>query len=133
MATRRESRRLALEILYEADVRSESVDGIAERRSSSGAFPYARRLLAGIAEHSRRIDELIGTYSLGWSLERMPAIDRNILRLAVYELLFDADIPKAVAIDEAVELAKELSTADSGRFVNGVLSRVAEIAAEPKP
>lgn len=133
MVTRRASRHLALEILYEADIREGSMDVVVSRRAGEAAFPYASKLLDGIAANRTEIDALISRHSLGWSLKRMPVVDRNILRIALYELIYDEDVPAAVAIDEAVDLAKELSTADSGRFVNGVLSRVAEIQSGSEP
>ena len=85
---------------------------------------YALTLVEGVVEHRDRIDEIISTYAEGWTLDRMPVVDRAILRIAMYELLWCTDIPDAVAIDEAVELAKLLSTDESPRFINGVLGRV---------
>ena len=83
-------------------------------------------LVAGVADHRARIDELIGRFAIDWALERMPAVDRAVLRLAAYELGWEPEVPSAVVISEAVELAKMYSTKDSGRFVNGLLSRIAE-------
>lgn len=85
---------------------------------------YAREIVAGVVDHRVEIDELIETYSQGWSLERMPHLDRAILRIAVWELLYNADVPAGVAIDEAVEAAKSMSTDDSARFVNGLLGTI---------
>jgi N utilization substance protein B len=89
---------------------------------------YAITLVEGVAGHRDRIDELIGSYAEGWTLERMPPVDRNLARIAVFELLHADDIDDAVAISEAVELAKQLSTDDSPRFLNGILGRIAEYA-----
>jgi N utilization substance protein B len=89
---------------------------------------YAVLVVEGVAQHEERIDELISTYAEGWTLDRMPVVDRNLTRIAVFELLYRDDIDDAVAISEAVELAEELSTDESPRFVNGVLGRIAEYA-----
>lgn len=86
--------------------------------------PYASELLEGVVAHWDEIDDLLRTYAEGWELERMPAVDRNLLRLSVYELLYNEEVPDAVAIDEAVDLARELSTDDSPKFVNGLLGRL---------
>ena len=87
--------------------------------------PYAADLVAGVISHRERIDELLSTYSLGWTLDRMPGVDRSILRLGVYEALW-GDVPDGVVIDEAVTLARELSTDDSPAFVNGLLARIVD-------
>lgn len=132
MAARSKARKRALDVLFEADVRgTDPVSTVAERLTAAepSVPEYAVTLVEGVAEHRRRIDEILRTYVEGWTLERMPAVDRAILRLAVYELLWRDDVPDAVAIDEAVELAKALSTDESPRFVNGVLGRV--LAARP--
>jgi N utilization substance protein B len=89
---------------------------------------YTVTLVDGVASHRARIDEILAEHSEGWPLHRMPAVDRAVLRLGLYELLWSTDVPPAVVIDEAVELAKSLSTDDSPRFVNGVLGRIAGIA-----
>lgn len=97
-----------------------------ERRQEAGEpdLPdYTAELVSGVVAHRERIDELLATYSLGWTVERMPAVDRNLLRIGVYELLW-GDVPPAVAIDEAVELTRDLSTDDSPSFVNGLLGRI---------
>jgi N utilization substance protein B len=86
--------------------------------------PYTAELVEGVVAHRERIDELLGSYAEGWTVERMPGVDRAVLRLGVFELLWRPEVPDAVAIDEAVELAKTLSTDESPRFVNGVLARV---------
>ncbi len=123
-ATRREAREHALSLAYERDVRALPAD---ELLSELLAPPdaYAVTLVAGIDEHRDEIDALLERFSEHWSLERMPVIDRTLLRLATYELTHELDVPTAVVITEAVELAKQYSTKDSGRFVNGLLSRVA--------
>jgi len=104
------------------------VTTLAERLGTAGrgsvAPDYAVELVEGVASHRDRIDEILSTYAEGWTLDRMPGVDRGILRLGLYELLWRDDVPDAVAIDEAVELAKSLSTDDSPRFVNGILGRI---------
>ena len=125
---RRQARLRALDVLYEADVLRRDVRAHLERveadEHADDIDAFARALVLGIAEHAGEIDAVIAEHARGWRVERMPVIDRNVLRLAVYELLFEPDVPAAVAIDEAVELAKLLSTEDSPRYVNGVLSGV---------
>lgn len=93
---------------------------------SDEAVAYARQLIEGVQEHHADIDALIAKYADRWAIERMPVVDRTVLRIALFELLWGNDVPVAVAINEAVELAKQLSTDDSGRFVNGLLGRIAE-------
>jgi N utilization substance protein B len=88
--------------------------------------PYTVTLVEGVQENQARIDELLGTYSIGWTLERMPTVDRNLLRIAAYEILYADDVPDTVAISEAVHLASELSTDESAAFVNGLLARLVE-------
>ena len=121
---RRQARERALGLLYEAELKhldpAELVDGL-----PVAPDPYAERLVRGVARRQARIDELLGGSAVRWELGRMPAVDRAVLRIAVFELLDEPDVPVAVVIDEAVELVKQYSTDDSGRFVNGVLSTVA--------
>ena len=106
-------------------------DGAADGDApSSDAIAYARLLVTGVQEKQADIDELIATYADRWTIERMPVVDRNVVRIAVFELLWAEDVPVPVAINEAVELAKSMSTDDSGRFVNGLLGRIAETAKE---
>ena len=88
---------------------------------------YTIELVSGVVDHLDRIDSLIETYSIGWTLDRMPVVDRNVLRLGLFELLWGKDVPEVVAIDEAVSLAQELSTAESPQFVNGLLDRLREL------
>ena len=120
-------------MLFQADVRGESLGHIvaAEAKRAAGepdraaSWLYAREIVDGVADHREEIDELISSYAQGWTIERMPNGDRAVLRLASWELLHNAEVPAAVAIDEAVELAKQYSTDDSARFVNGVLGKIA--------
>jgi N utilization substance protein B len=123
--SRREARERALGLCYELEVRDLDVDTLLE---SQPAPPdaYAVQLVRGVGDHHAQIDELLRKFSEHWALERMPAVDRAVLRVGVYELGWEPDVPAAVVISEAVELAKQYSTKDSGRFVNGLLSRVAE-------
>ncbi len=127
MAARSKARKRALDILFEAELRGLPVLGLLSERQSLGDVPvqpYAAELVRGVASHSERIDELISWNLVDWTLERMPAVDRNILRLGVYELLWAGDVPDPVAISEAVALAQDLSTDNSPAFVNGVLARI---------
>jgi transcription antitermination protein NusB len=134
MPARRKARKRALDVLYEADLRGAPIlDTLAAAVARTepprpSYLPYAITLVEGVAAHRDRIDELIGSYAEGWTLERMPPVDRNLARIAVYELLYAEDIDDAVAISEAVELAEQMSTDDSPRFLNGVLGRIAEYA-----
>lgn len=128
MGARHKARKRALDILFEADQRGQPVSVIVTDRAGRGdpaVNAYTEVLVAGVIEHSDEIDGLIEANAIDWSLDRMPAVDRALLRLATYELRWGADIAPAVAIDEAVELAKELSTDESPGFVNGVLGRIA--------
>ncbi len=135
MSTRREARRIALDILFQADVTGEEPEDAmrdwveAEREVP----PFSRELVEGVAEHLPDIDLLLEEHTEDWPVKRMPALDRTILRVAIEELRFREDIPDSVAINEAVEAANELSTEDSGRFVNGVLGRIAREAAAQEP
>ena len=127
---RSKARKRALDILFEAELRGSPVlDLLAERitMGSPPVAPYAEDLVRGVTEHAARIDELLSQYAEGWTLDRMPAVDRNVLRIGVYELLWAQDVPDAVAISEAVLLARDLSTDASPAFVNGLLARIAEL------
>jgi transcription antitermination protein NusB len=130
MTRRRDSRRTAVAILYQADLTGRPpLDVLEERRSlgEGGAVSgFAEDLVRGVAEHQEEIDALIGEHAEGWTVPRMAAVDRTLLRVASYEILYRDDVPAAVAVDEAVAAAKELSTEDSGRFVNGVLGRIVQ-------
>ena len=133
MSARTKARKRALDILFSADVRGDELavtlaaaaTRAANEPSREASWLYAREIVDGVIDNRDEIDEQIVTHAKDWTLERMPAVDRAILRLAVWELLFNDEVPAAVAIDEAVELAKELSTEDSGAFVHGVLARIA--------
>lgn len=127
MAARSKARKRAVDILFEADLRAaDAITTLAERLAVADppVSDYTVTLVEGVTEHRARIDELIETYAEGWSLERMPGVDRAVLRLGVYELLWCDDVPDPVAVDEAVELAKSLSTDESPRFINGLLGRL---------
>jgi transcription antitermination protein NusB len=127
VAARSKARKRALDILFEAELRGLPTLQLLSERQSLGDVPvqpYAAELVRGVASHSERIDELISWNLVDWTLERMPAVDRNILRIGVYELLWADGVPDGVAISEAVALAQDLSTDNSAPFVNGVLARI---------
>ena len=127
MSARSKARKRALDVLFEADQRSRDPLATLQEWSDRNDPPvpaYAEVLVRGVAEHAPRIDEVLSGYTTDWPLERLPSVDRAVLRLATFELLWSAEVPAAVAIDEAVELAKSLSTDASPAFVNGVLARV---------
>jgi transcription antitermination protein NusB len=131
MAARSKARKRAVDVLYEADLRRSDPLAVLRDRIADGNPPvpeHAVRLVEGAVEQRTRIDALIEEHASGWSLDRLPDVDRAILRMAVYELLWVDDVPDAVVIDEAVELAKALSTDDSPAYVNGVLGAI--LAAE---
>ena len=126
-AARSKARKRAVDLLYAADVRAcDPLDLLRERVADADppVADHTVRLVEGVAEHAARIDELIETHARGWSLDRLPDVDRAILRMAVFELLWVDDVPDPVVIAEAVELAKALSTDDSPAYVNGVLGAV---------
>jgi transcription antitermination protein NusB len=127
VSARSKARKRALDVLYESDLRStDAVRTLAERvaLAEPPVNDYTIELVEGVQSNRHRIDEILAEYAEGWTVDRMPDVDRAVLRLGVYELLWRTDVPDAVAIDEAVELAKTLSTDESPRFVNGVLARV---------
>jgi transcription antitermination protein NusB len=132
--SRRKSRRRALDVLYQADLRGlEPKQVLADTLARMGGgrpehMGYAADLVDGVAANATRIDETIASYAEGWTLDRMPVVDRNLCRIAVYEILWRDDVDDAVAISEAVAIAGELSTDDSPRFVNGLLDRIAQYA-----
>ena len=136
MSARSKARKRALDVLFSADVRdisvAEALEAEAQRAASeperAASWLYAREILDGVIDHSVEIDETIETYARGWSLERMPAVDRAIVRIAVWEILYNSEVPNAVAVDEAVEAAKSLSTEESSGFVNGLLATIASTA-----
>jgi len=130
VGARSKARKRALDLLFEADQRDlDPVALVAERLPT--AHPpiseYAVTLVEGVHQHRERIDELLATYAQGWTIDRMPGVDRIVLRIGAWELLFNDDVPDAVAIDEAVELARLLSTDESPSFVNGLLARLLEV------
>jgi N utilization substance protein B len=135
MTARGKARKRALDILFSAEVRGVPARVVlAEKPLAEGAAkappalnPYVTTLVDGVVEHQSRIDELISTYSSGWALDRMPVVDRNVLRIAVFELLWSQDIPAPVVIDEAVSLVRGLSTDESPAFVNGLLARILDL------
>ncbi|WP_367402856.1 transcription antitermination factor NusB [Kocuria marina] len=127
---RSKARIRAVEILFEAEQRNESVrDALVRRRenSSSPINPYTVDILEGVHDRREDIDEFLETYSQGWELDRMPAVDRNVLRVGAWELLYNSEIPDGVAVAEAVAVARQLSTDDSPRFVNGLLGRLQKV------
>ena len=131
MAARTKARKRAVDVLYEAELRGRGTLDLLRERLPDAEPPipeHTIRLVEGVAEHAARIDSLIDTHAKNWSLERLPDVDRAILRMAVFELLWADDVPDVVVIDEAVELAKTLSTDDSPAYVNGVLGAI--LAAE---
>jgi len=125
MATRREARERALGLCYEAEQRDLAAeDLLAQLPATPDA--YAEALVRGVGDHRAELDALLSEFSEHWALERMPAVDRSILRIGCYELGWEPDLPEAVVVNEAVELAKQYSTKDSARFVNGMLVKIAE-------
>lgn len=133
MPARSKARKRALDLLFEAEVRGVPVLDLLDERSRRGqpdgfqVPAYAAELVRGVQRHRDRIDELLTAHSSGWPLARMPAVDRNVLRIGVYEVLWADDVPDGVAISEAVALARELSTDASPTFVNGLLARMLEL------
>lgn len=129
MSARNKARKRALDFLYEADIKKVSAKDLFSSRGAKelSQEPYVLLLLNGVADHLSKIDELIITYAQGWDMDRMPPIDRNILRIAIFEILWAQDIDLQVACDEAVELAKSLSTDESSSYINGVLGRIIKL------
>lgn len=133
MSARTKARKRALDVLYSAEQRGiELTAALAEEESRAqtqparaGSWAYAREIIAGVAEHAAEIDELIETYAQGWTIKRMPAIDRALARIGIWELVHNPEVPPAVAIAEAVEAARVYSTDDSAGFINGLLGRIA--------
>ena len=133
---RSKARKRALDILFESDQRGTPVLDLLAERITLGSPPvpgYAADLVRGVTVHTARIDELISQYAEGWTMDRMPAVDRNVLRIGVYELLWADDVPDGVAISEAVLLAQDLSTEASPAFVNGLLARIAKLKPSLQP
>jgi len=134
VAARSKARKRALDILYESDLRGSSAVAVLETqigRRAADKEPelnaYVRTLIEGVTANQEQIDEILSTYSMGWTLDRMPAVDKAVLRIGAYEIIWADDIPDAVAISEAVMLVTDLSTDESSSFVNGLLGRIAEI------
>jgi N utilization substance protein B len=131
VGARTKARKRALDVLYGADVRGESIaDAVAAEDLRAAAAPkpsweYARKIATGVDEHRAEIDELIETYAQGWTIARMPAIDRALVRIGIWEISYNDEVPDGVAISEAVEAARSLSTDDSAGFINGLLGRIA--------
>ena len=126
---RRKSRELALQVLYQLDIKSQDAiktitqfrDLFSKKKNKDG---FAERIVLGVLEHSQEIDRLIEQYSENWRLDRMSIVDRNILRMATFELLYREDIPPKVTLNEAIELGKRYGSEDSGSFINGILDRI---------
>jgi len=129
VSARGKARKRALDFLYEAEIKKISAISLFSARDSSelSQEPYVKVLLSGVEEHIQKIDELINTYAQDWDMDRMPAIDRNILRIAIFEILWVAEIDLRIACDQAVELAKSLSTDESSKYINGVLGRIIKL------
>ena len=129
MSARSKARKRALDFLYEADIKKVLATDLFSSRGANelSQEPHVSMLINGVAEHLPKIDELIITYAQGWDMDRMPPIDRNILRIAIFEILWAAEIDDQVACDEAVKLAKSLSTDESSRYINGVLGRIIKL------
>lgn len=132
MAARTKARKRALDLLFEAEARGVNVGDLLHERLATPVTqtplnPYTATLVEGVVGHWREINELLDTYSQGWPVARMPAVDRAILRLGAFEVLYSTEVPEKVAIAEAVGLASELSTDDSPKFVNGLLARLAQV------
>ncbi len=134
MSARSKARKQTLDLLYEADIRGASAADLLALRDVEDEGPDARPireftkvLIAGVTENRRKIDELITTYAQGWDMDRLPAVDRNILRLGIYEIVWSQDLDDGIAIDEALNLAKEISTDESAGYIHGVLGRIASI------
>jgi N utilization substance protein B len=127
MAARSKARKRALDVLFECELRGLPLGETLDDRVLAGDPPvneYTVSLIRGIAEHQVRIDDLLSTYAQGWTIDRMPAVDRNVLRIGVFEILYVGDVPDAVAVSEAMNLVRDLSTDESPSFVNGVLGNI---------
>lgn len=130
MAARTKARKRALDVLYECELRGVPLGETLAGRIADGEPPvneYTVTLVEGVAAHHERLDVLLAEHAVGWTLARMPAVDRNLLRLGAYEIIYADDVPDAVAVSEAVELAKDLSTDESPSFINGLLARLVEL------
>ena len=136
MSARSKARKHTLDLLYESDIRSSDLlellslrDVVEEGVDARPIREYTRLLVEGVHLHKRKIDELISTYAQGWDMDRLAAVDRNILRLGIFEILWEAEIDDAIVIDEALTLAQSLSTEESAGFIHGVLGRIVSIKA----
>lgn len=134
MSARSKARKQALDILYEADIRSSDALAILESRDVVEEGPdarpireYTRELISGVTSNKRKVDELIATYAQGWDMDRLAAVDRNILRLGIFEIIWSDELADGIAIDEAITLAKDLSTEDSATFIHGLLGKISSI------
>jgi N utilization substance protein B len=137
VSARSKARKQSLDLLYESDIRGLQALEILQSRDVQDTGPdarpireYTKEIITGISDHRRKIDELIATYAKGWDMDRLPAVDRNILRLAIFELLWGHDLNDSIIIDEALTLAKDLSTDDSAGYIHGVLGRISSIKGE---
>ena len=130
VGSRSKARKRALDVLFEADQRGVDPLGVLAVRQAAldpPINPYTAVIVQGVVERQERIDELISTYAQGWSMDRMPAVDRSLLRLGAWEVLYSDEVPDAVAVDEAITLARSLSTDDSPTFVSGLLGRLVDL------
>jgi N utilization substance protein B len=134
VTARSKARKQALDLLYEADIRGTSASDLLLLRDVPDEGPdsrpireFTKDLISGVSEHKRKIDELITTYAQGWDMDRLPAIDRNILRLGIYEIVWTPELAEGVVIDEALNLAKNLSTEESAGYIHGVLGKIFQI------
>jgi len=128
MSARSKARKRALDLIFAAEAQRISVDDLLTTQQDAGEGPaneYTVTLVRGVHERRERLDELISTYAEGWSIDRLPAVDRNLLRIGIFEVLFSDEVPDAVAVSEAVNMARDLSTDESPGFINGVLGHVA--------
>jgi N utilization substance protein B len=125
MSARSKARKRALDVLFASEMRNRSTAEALEDQAEAGLVnDYTVTLVQGVTEHRTRLDEVISTYAQGWTLDRMPAVDRNVLRMATFEVLYVDDVPNAVAVSEALNLVRDLSTDESPAFVNGVLGNI---------
>ena len=134
MSARSKARKQTLDLLYEADIRGASAaelmvlrDVVEEGPDARPIRDFTKALVTGVSDNKRKIDELITTYAQGWDMDRLPAVDRNILRLGIYEIVWSEDLDDGIAIDEALTLAKDLSTDESAAYIHGVLGRISSI------
>ena len=134
MSARSKARKQALDLLFESDIRGTNAletlnlrDVVEEGPDARPIRDYTRTLIAGVTDNSRKIDELITTYAQGWDMDRLPNVDRNILRLGIFEIIWSDELADGIAIDEAITLAKDLSTDDSATFIHGLLGKISSI------